>query len=126
MSIAQTHHTQHGNTETGLHNTPFLDDLFHDDTVKQHALNEQASRRRARLRLAANAILATDNGKRFLFWLINQTGVFAPCFTGNSTTFFLEGKRSVGLEIYRLLLETNPDAFQEIINFQRAEDAENT
>lgn len=102
----------------------FLDELFQADTAKHRARSEQEERRKARLVLAARDILKTENGKRFLFWLINQTGVFAPCFTGNSTTFFLEGKRSVGLEIYRLLMEAEPDAFRELIDFQRNETEE--
>lgn len=103
---------------------PFLDALFQADAAKHRARSKREEGRKARLVLAARDILSTANGKRFLFWLINRTGVFAPCFTGDETTFFLEGKRSVGLEIYRLLMEANPDAFQELIDFQRDEQSE--
>ena len=101
---------------------PFLNELFQTDTAKQRKRGEEEDRKHAQLVLAARDLLARENGKRFLYWLINQTGVFSACFTGNSTTFYLEGKRSVGLEIYRLLMESNPDAFQELINFQRNEE----
>ena len=109
-----------------MNSDPFLDELFQVDAAKQRKASESEERRRARLTLAVREVLKTDNGKRFLFWLINQTGVFAPCFTGNSSTFYLEGKRSVGLDVYRLLLEADPNAFQELINFRRAGEASGT
>ena len=106
-------------TLTGI--DPALDSLFHEEAAKQRALSDKERRDRDALILAARETLKTHNGKRLLCWLIEQTGVFAPCFTGNSSTFFLEGKRAVGLELYRLLMTARPEALQELIDFQREE-----
>ncbi len=108
------------NALTGI--DPALDDLFHAEAAKQRALTAKEKRDRDVLLLAAQDVLGTEAGKRLLCWLIDQTGVFAPCFTGNSTTFFLEGKRAIGLDLYRLLMAANPNALQDIVNFKRNED----
>ncbi len=98
---------------------PVLDPLFHAEKQKQQTLSKREQRERDELVLAARNLLASEPGKRFLCWLINETGVFAQGFTGNSTTFFLEGKRAVGLGVYRLLMTASPLALQELITFQR-------
>ncbi len=100
---------------------PFLDELFQVEKAKQKELSLKEKRRRDALVLSAKAVIATEHGKRLLAWVINQTGVFAPCFTGNSTTFFLEGRRAVGLDLYKLLLTADPDAMHELVAFQREE-----
>lgn len=74
------------------------------------------------LRLAAQNLLRAPDGQEFLYWLINLTGVFSPTFTGNNNTFYLEGRRAVGLEVYRLLMSADPNALQTIIDFQRRRD----
>ncbi len=102
---------------------PALDPLFHAERQKRRVLDEREKRVRDALILAAREVLKTENGKRLLCWLLGQTGVFTPCFTGNSATFFLEGKRAVGLEIYRLLMAASHTAIQDIINFNRSEDS---
>ena len=44
-------------------------------------------------------ILQSENGRWFLMRLLDATKVNAPCFTGNSQTFYNEGRREVGLQI---------------------------
>ena len=44
-------------------------------------------------------IMATKQGRNWMWWLLAQCGVFQTSFTGNSTTFFNEGKRQVGLVV---------------------------
>ena len=49
-------------------------------------------------RIAAfRAVMATREGRQYLWWLLEQCGVFRTSFTGDSTTFFNEGGRNVGL-----------------------------
>lgn len=50
------------------------------------------------------ALLSTKSGRRFYWNLLCECGIFTESFTGNSTTFFNEGKRAVGL---RLLADVN-------------------
>jgi hypothetical protein len=40
-----------------------------------------------------------------------EAGIFRSSFTGNSETFFNEGKRSIGLFVLDELMQAKPDAF---------------
>lgn len=42
-------------------------------------------------------ILSTYAGRAFIWRMLAQCGVYKTSFTGNSTTFFNEGKRHIGL-----------------------------
>jgi hypothetical protein len=53
-------------------------------------------------------ILGTDEGLRFLWRVLEISGIYRTTFTGNSHSFFNEGRRSVGLEIKADLLEIDP------------------
>lgn len=55
-------------------------------------------------------IMESVSGRRFVFRYISECGVFTDGFTGNNTTFYNEGKRSIGL---RLLADIN-DACPEL------------
>lgn len=42
-------------------------------------------------------VMSTVEGRRFVWRLLERAGVFRTSFTGNSTTFFNEGQRNMGL-----------------------------
>ena len=48
---------------------------------------------------ALTALLKSKDGRWFLMRLLDATKVNAMCFTGNSKTFYNEGRRDVGLSI---------------------------
>lgn len=98
-----------------------LAELFAVESARAAKLTRAQERRAERLRLAAGNLLNTPDGRVFLFRMIETTGVFASSFTGNSTTFFNEGRRSVGLELYRLLMTADPQALQKLVDFRREE-----
>lgn len=50
-------------------------------------------------------LMDTDYGRRFVWRLLGQAGTFQLSFTGNSETFFNEGRRSLGTELYGQLHE---------------------
>ncbi len=54
-------------------------------------------------------VLGTPEGLRFLWRVLEISGIYRTTFTGNSHSFFNEGRRSVGLEIKADLLEIDPD-----------------
>jgi hypothetical protein len=56
-------------------------------------------------------ILESDYGRRFVWRYLTTAGVFQTSFTGNSTTFFNEGRRDVGLKILADVMEAMPDAY---------------
>lgn len=44
-------------------------------------------------------LMSSREGRRFIWRMLDRTGVFRTSFTGNSTTFFNEGMRNIGLII---------------------------
>jgi hypothetical protein len=64
------------------------------------------------------SIMETQPGRRFVAHLLDFCGFQKSSFTGNSTTFFNEGKREVALELWRQINMACPDLY-----FQMIEDA---
>ena len=63
-------------------------------------------------------IMNTPAGRRFIWRLLELTGFQKSSFTGNSTTFFNEGMRNVGLIIWADLQE-RPDLLVQMMNEAR-------
>ena len=100
--------------------TTFFEEFFPDDAKTYQQRQQVSGDEQERLRLAMLTLLNLEHGKDFLVFLLNQTGVFAPTFTGNSTMYWLEGRRAVGLEIYKLIFIADPDTgLQKLINHGR-------
>jgi hypothetical protein len=74
----------------------------HEDVVVQMKPNE----RQAADKLELHDVLKTRAGRRTLWRVMEYAGMNISSFTGNSTTFFNEGKRDVGLwlrsELWRI------------------------
>ena len=60
-------------------------------------------------------ILQTPQGRRFVWRYLGVCGVFEISFTGNSETFFKEGKRNVGLMLLSDVNEAHPEAYLEML-----------
>ena len=60
-------------------------------------------------------VLSTKVGRNVLWRVLAKCGIFEGTFTGNSNTFFKEGRRSVGIEILADICKANDMAF---INMQ--------
>lgn len=69
-------------------------------------------------------IVSTQAGQRFIWWLLSITGPHLPSYTGNSDTYFNEGRRSVGLEVEHRLVKAAPDIYLAMI--QSGEEQEQT
>ena len=52
---------------------------------------------------ALNHVLSTELGRWFFCRLLDHTNILKQSFTGNSETFFNEGKRKVGLTYMNML-----------------------
>lgn len=57
----------------------------------------------------------TRGGKLWLRNVIVNCGIMQHSFTGNSTTFFNEGRRDVALSILKDVKEANPEAYASVI-----------
>lgn len=56
-------------------------------------------------------LLGTRWGRNILWRLLASTGVYRVSFTGNSETFFKEGRRSVGLSILDAIFDADVKAY---------------
>ncbi|MBF8177814.1 Bbp19 family protein [Herminiimonas contaminans] len=65
-------------------------------------------------------VLSTKEGRRFYWKTLCDCGVFKSSFTGNSTTFFNEGKRDIGLKLLADLMEA--DAKKYLLMTEEAKD----
>ena len=59
-------------------------------------------------------VLSLPEGRRFVWKLMSDAGVFRSSFTGNSQTFFNEGQRNMGLVILNQVMTAKPDAFTQM------------
>ena len=64
-----------------------------------------------RERQEMHKLLQTRWGRNILWRLLNATGVYKISFTGNSETFFKEGRRSVGLSILDMIFDADIKAY---------------
>lgn len=68
-------------------------------------------------------LLKTRAGQDFIWHALSICNIYGDIFTGNSQTFYYEGKRSVGLEILQLLEDCSKTAYAELLLLkQKAEE----
>lgn len=56
-------------------------------------------------------ILSLKQGRRLIWKYMENAGIFRTSFTGNSTTFFNEGRRDIGLQILADVMAADPDKY---------------
>jgi hypothetical protein len=85
------------------------------DLTPQKEIEAKIKRKRKRHLNDICKIVSMPEGRRVLFAIFKETGVWRSSFTGNSTTFFNEGARNVGLVLLRDLMEAKPEAFNQMM-----------
>jgi hypothetical protein len=68
-------------------------------------------------------LLEQPEGRRYLWKMLDFCGVYRTSFTGSSETFYLEGKRNVGLMILSEIMKASPEAYLLMINENRKEES---
>lgn len=63
-------------------------------------------------------LMKAPQGRRIVHRLLSISGVNRTTFTGNSETFFREGKRAVGLELQSEIIKHAPNGYAEMIREQ--------
>jgi hypothetical protein len=83
------------------------------DNENAQALLRNRERDAATLAAAdIRAVMSTQQGRRFVWSLIESAGVYAPSFTGAAeTTAFNEGRRSVGIGLMVAAQRDVPDLY---------------
>ena len=74
-------------------------------------LQKQAERLVAQRHNAFRSVMATAEGRRWIWWLLERCGVFRTSFTGDNATFFNEGTRNVGLMVIADINALCPEHF---------------
>lgn len=69
---------------------------------------------------ALNHVLSTELGRWFFCRLLDRTNILKQSFTGNSETFFNEGKRKVGLA-YMNDLASIGDGVEGVLKYHQAQ-----
>lgn len=88
------------------------DDMNMQEQVRQ----DRASQRAEDIRW----LLDNERGRRVLFGMIDEAGTFSKTFTGNSQSYFLDGRRSIGLELFHETMELEPKRFLQMWNEHQA------
>lgn len=60
-------------------------------------------------------LLKTRAGKDVIWHILSLCNLYGNTFTGNSQTYFLEGKRSIGLGILELLEDVGPTVYARLL-----------
>ena len=60
-------------------------------------------------------LLRTRSGQDVLWHILSLCGIYSTAFTGNSQTFFNEGKRAIGLEVLDLINQADPEAYANML-----------
>lgn len=86
-------------------------------TVQEHeeAQQYEAAASRKRDLSDLKSLMSEPLGRRFMWSLLARAGVFLSCFTGNSTTFFNEGKREIGLQYMHMINEACPELYHVMV-----------
>jgi len=68
-------------------------------------------------KLEANvvSVMATPQGKDVIWEILSLCGIYDNQFTGNSGTFFNEGRRSVGLDIVQMINDADPTSYARLL-----------
>jgi len=61
------------------------------------------------------ALMSTESGRRFVSRLMAMAGFYRCSFTGNSTTFFNEGKRAIATEVYADIQSFCPEQYPQML-----------
>lgn len=60
-------------------------------------------------------LMSSREGRRFIWRMLDRTGVYRTSFTGNSTTFFNEGMRNIGLLLMADINEACADMYVQMM-----------
>lgn len=84
------------------------------DTSKQDTIKKKDDSKRRRELNDIRKVLSSAEGRRLYWKILSHAGLYKSSFTGNSNTFFLEGKRSEGLFWLDELMQAEPTLYAQM------------
>ena len=64
-------------------------------------------------------LMSHTAGRRIVHGMLAKTGIYKQSFTGNSETYFREGRRSVGLDLLADVNTITPEQYLPMLEEQR-------
>jgi hypothetical protein len=61
------------------------------------------------------AVTSIPQGRRLLWRLLSECGVFRSSMTGDNYTYFNEGRRDVGVRLLSEITQANPEAYLQMM-----------
>ncbi len=81
------------------------------DAINSKKFNERERDDRARELEDFRWIMSTKEGRRFIRRMIERCHLYKTSFTGNNTTFYLEGERNIGILLLAELNSSCPEQY---------------
>lgn len=88
---------------------PFVKNAADPQQIKEAGKKEKIARDREINDL--RVVMDSQNGRRFVYSILDFAGINRLSFTGNSNTYFNEGGRNVGLWLKDMLEKNLPDLY---------------
>lgn len=73
------------------------------------------SERERQFREDVSVMLLNSQSMRFVWWILQQCGIYGVSFSGDEMTAFREGQRSIGLTIIQKLSESDEEAYPKLM-----------
>ena len=99
------------------------EELAYDSSDEQHVKGRKtkAKIRREDQLSAMRDIIESKGGAEFLWRLLSRCRLYETSFTGNSQTFFNEGKREIGLWVLAEIMAADPNAYARLMTKHQEE-----
>jgi len=68
-----------------------------------------------KIKHAMREVMKTTSGRTLMWEILDLCGLYSQVFTGNSQTFYLEGKRSIGLSILQIMQDTDRKMYPKLL-----------
>lgn len=81
------------------------------NTDKEEKQRKKDDRRRIRELSDLSKILNCVEGRRLIWRILSEAGLYKNCFTGNSQSFFLQGKQAVAQWLLSEVMSAQRTAF---------------
>jgi hypothetical protein len=80
---------------------------------------EEKKRKRKELLFNFHKTFSSEHGRFIYRYILAECHLFESTFTGNSRTFYNEGRRSVALDLLTLNDDANTEDFEQLIREER-------
>lgn len=92
-----------------------MSDYEQEDIEKEEAAGKTQEQIRQQELEDIRVMLRHKTGQRFFKRFFQEAGLFTSTFTGNSTGYFLEGQRNLGLKFFADVAEACPERIPQIV-----------